>query len=482
MKKILFLILTLIVSLALVGCDGGTSKGGSIADENYNVETVENLKAQEFGSVKVSFRIPFGQNIQAIIQEFIDEFETEYPSVDIELDVVSGYDKCKDATVNDIGGGKVPTMTVGYPDHFSEFLISKSIISLDKFIYDANVGYSEDELADFLPDYITENRQFDNKGTFVGLPFNKSTEALFYNKEFFETFADQGIYVPTTWEELEEVCAKIMEIVPTIKNGDYYWLGDIETNLANGNFVPCLIDSGGNLFTTIIHQFGGEYTESIYKSNGLVDIQRGNIKFHTSAKAYEALEYLQGLANKGYINMPDVMELNYGSDGFNEGKAVMNIGSTAGSSYYAESICTTGAALLPYKASEGNKAVIQQGTNVCIFSKSSDLEKLAAWLFIKYMLEPENTIRLAAPTGYMPIRQSAYDLPQYKAFLNGITLQARVHEATTQYAEKGWTFFVDAAWAGSATVRNECETAMIQMLLNKTDISQALQDALGRIG
>ena len=178
MKKLFVLILTLVVAVALVGCGESGQGGTSIAEDNYTVETIENLKAQADDSILVSFRIPFGTNIQAVIREFADEFEEMYPSVKIELDIVSGYDDMKAATIQDINGGQVPTMTVGYPDHFAEYLITKSIISLDKFINDENVGYSEEELNDFLPGYIKENRQFDNAGSYVGLPFNKSTEAL----------------------------------------------------------------------------------------------------------------------------------------------------------------------------------------------------------------------------------------------------------------------------------------------------------------
>ena len=187
MKKLFVFVVAFLAALVLAGCKPGATEGnkGSIAEENYTIETVENLKAQADKSVLVSFRIPFGTTIQAQIQEFIDEFEAEYPSVDIELDVVSGYDDMKDATIQDIQGGIVPTMTVGYPDHFAEYLITKSIVSLDKFIKDPNVGYTTEELADFLPGYITENRQFDKNGTYIGLPFNKSTEALYYNVEFF---------------------------------------------------------------------------------------------------------------------------------------------------------------------------------------------------------------------------------------------------------------------------------------------------------
>ncbi len=489
MKKLFILVLTMVAALSLVGCSGKdpvTNDG--VASSDYLVETVENLNAQSADSVVVSFRIPFGTNIQNVIREFADEFEEKYPSVKIELDVVSGYDEMKEATIQDINGGVVPTMTVGYPDHFAEYLISKSIISLDKFINDANVGYTEEELDDFLPGYISENRQFDKAGSYVGLPFNKSTEALYYNVEFFDHF---DLDVPTTWEEMEEVCEKIMEIVNekdasgnyVIQDGTFSWLGAIRTNINNGEFIPCLYDSGGNLFTTIIHQFGGEYTESIYKSNGIVNVQNGLLKFNTSPEATEALTYLQGLASEGYFNMPDAMELSYGSYAYNVGKAIMNIGSTGGSSYYSEAVCETGVAPIPYKDAD-NKYVIQQGTNVCIMAQASDLQKLAAWLFIKHMLTAENTAEFAIATGYMPVRSSAYELPEYLDFLDSSTvnLAARVHKATARYASEGYEYFVDAAWAGSSNVRTECQTAISQILVDKTNIAQALQDAVNRIG
>lgn len=487
MKKLFVLILTLISAVALIGCGGPDQPAdASIAEKNYTVETVENLKAQADDSVLVSFRIPFGTNIQNVIREFADEFEEQYPSVKIELDVVSGYDEMKEATIQDINGGVVPTMTVGYPDHFAEYLITKSIIALDNFIEDKNVGYSEEELQDFLPGYIKENRQFDNAGSYVGLPFNKSTEALYYNVEFFEEF---GLEVPKTWAEMETLCARIVEIVNEkdangeykIQNGDYAWLGDIRTNVENGEFIPCLYDSGGNLFTTIIHQFGGKYTESVYKSNGIVDVQKGMLKFNTSPEATEALTYLQGLAQNKYFNMPDSMELSYGSYAYNVGKCIMNIGSTGGSSYYSDAICSTAVAPIPYKDAD-HKNVIQQGTNVCIMSQASDLQKLAAWLFIKHMLTPENTAEFAIATGYMPVRQSSYDLQDYLDFLEGPTTAAKVHQATAKYASEGYEYFVDAAWAGSSNVRTECQTAISQILVDNANIATALQEAVNRIG
>ena len=47
MKKLFVLILTLISAVALIGCGGPDQPAdASIAEKNYTVETVENLKAQ----------------------------------------------------------------------------------------------------------------------------------------------------------------------------------------------------------------------------------------------------------------------------------------------------------------------------------------------------------------------------------------------------------------------------------------------------
>lgn len=478
MKKVLSYVILLVAVFCLVGCKPTNSNTGKIAEDNYTVETVENLKAQPEDSVKITFRVPFGTTILDVINEFKDEFETEYPSVSIKVEVIGGYDQMKSATVQDINGGTAPTMSVGYPDHFAEYLISKSLIALDKFINDPNVGYTEDELKDFLPGYIQENRQFDKIGTYVGLPFNKSTEALYYNVEFFEEF---NLKVPETWDEYKETSKKIMEIVSTLEDDTYSWLPNVKKNLANKEFIPCLVDSGGNMFTTIAHQFGGEYTSSIYKSTGLVDVQRGSYTFNTSTKTIEGLTFFQDLAKEGLINMPDVWELQYASSAFCSGKVVMNIGSTGGSSYYSTAKCTVGVAPIPYYSAD-KKFVIQQGTNVCIFSQASDLEKLAAWLFIKHMLTTENTEKFAEATGYMPVRSSAYETDAYKEFVDGVKLSAIVQKATTAYASNGWNYFVDAAWAGSSNVRTECETALSTILVDKADIKKALDDAVKRIG
>lgn len=473
MKKVLSLVIVLVAVFALSGCNKGYSS-------DYEVLSIEQLKAEE--SVKITFRIPFTTTaIVNQIDDMIASFNEEYPNVHVKVETIGGYDEMKDATILHIGGGKAPTLTVGYPDHFAEYLITEAIIPLDKFIEseDPRIGYTQEELNDFLPGYLNESRQFDSEKSFIGMPFNKSTELLFYNKDFFEEF---DLEVPETWEELRALSAQIYEIVEDIEDGEYSFLGNIATNIDDEHFIPMMYDSTGNLFTTIIHQFGGKYTESIYRSNGVTDVQRGKLSFANNNKAKEALTYLQTLASENVFTVPEAWEGKYGSNFFINSQILLNVGSTAGASHYSDSIGEWAVAPIPYY-DEDHKFVIQQGTNFCIFSQASDMEKLAAWLLIKHFLTPENTARFAMATGYLPVRASAYELQEYVDFLNDETQDtAKVHKAAAAYSANGWQYFVDPAWSGSNKVRTEAGTALTQILVYKTDVQQAINDAINRIG
>ena len=56
----------------------------------------------------------------------------------------------------------------------------------------------------------------------------------------------------------------------------------------------------------------------------------------------------------------------------------------------------------------GSLSAVQQGPNIGIFSSASSAEKLYAWLFLKYLIETDNTAKWAMNTGYLPARLSSY--------------------------------------------------------------------------
>lgn len=437
--------------------------------------TLDDLIAEP--SINIKFRVPFGSAIQPTISELVASFNEEYPNVNITIDYIGGYDAMKQTTIYDIYNGTTPTMIVGYPDHFAEYITHNAIISLEDYINsnDSRIGYNEQEINDFFPGYLNEVTSFDNYNTIMGLPFNKSTEVMYYNLDFFEYY---NLTVPKTWEEVSLLSTEINKKLATPEDTNLSWLTSIKTNFQNNEFIPLMNDSGSNLFTTIIHQFGGKYTQAAYKPDGSIDLNNGELSFVNDLKALQALTYLQELSKNRVMNLPTVFDEYYGSGLIINGNTVMNIGSSAGSYYYNNDYFKIGYAPIPYHE---NKSIIQQGTNVAIMSQASKLEKLAAWLFIKHCLTPENTAKFAIDTGYLPVRKSATLLPVYQQFLNNPTADQKafssVSKVVTDYHTNNWEFFVDPAWNGSSLVRQEVDIAINNILVNGIDVQKAFNDA-----
>ena len=70
----------------------------------------------------------------------------------------------------------------------------------------------------------------------------------------------------------------------------------------------------------------------------------------------------------------------------------------------------------PMPGPKGKGGVLVGGGANYIVKKSSPEKQAAAWQYAKFLNDPENAGRLGVSTGYVPIRQSAADLPQVQQY------------------------------------------------------------------
>jgi len=480
MKKYLMFIVLIVVVL-LTGC----AKISDILRYDYEVLSYDDIKDQE---ITLKFRVRSGV-VSTALPNLIKEFENQYPNITIDLNAVSGdYSAMKKTTTSDINSKKAPALIIGYPDHFAEYFSSGALVNLQKFIDDKDVGFTKEEMNDFVEAYMPENRNFhpDYPDDYYGLPFNKSTEVLVYNRTFFEALYGDNYQekIPTTWEELETVGA---EIITKVKNGDadnvfavdtdsYLKVSDyLDDSLPAPQFYPFGYDSSDNAFITLIRQFGGKYTERVH-------IEKGYVLFNNT-EAQAALNYFQGLAQDRLFAIAANFNAKYCSDLVETIQIVMTVGSSAGVAYNTSGRYEyeLGAAPIPYY-SEDNKYVIQQGTNIAMLNQISDEEKLAAWLFIKFMLEPEITAEFAVNTGgYLPVRKSAFETENYMEFLNDPALDqvlwAEAVHVALSYPELGFTMFVDPAFLGSADIREKAGEVFSAVIVSNANVKTRLERA-----
>ncbi|MDD3121847.1 MAG: extracellular solute-binding protein [Bacilli bacterium] len=481
MKKFFIVLIMVFGLFALVGCGGNES-------DSVFVDLTEEVKGST-DEVNIKFRVPSGV-ISAALPGLIADFNQVYPQIKVELDAVTGgYGEVRKTTILDIQSDKAPTLVLGYPDHFAEYFSAQTIIKLQEYITGPN-GYNAEELADFVESYLDEGKNFDleNPNDIYSLPFNKSTEVLIYNKTMFDAMKeiDSAIVVPKTWEELKTVSEKINTLV---ENGD---LDDVITIAegekkpsefyTEGTFYPFAYDSTDNAFITMTRQRNGGYTEKVSNDKGYI--------VFNSPENLAGLNYFKAENEARRFAVAETFNESYASDAFIALKTFMTVGSSAGIGYNIPEANKFEIAVseVPYlEANSDNKYVIQQGTNVAILAQSTNKQRAAAWLLLKFLLQPEYTAKFAMATGgYLPVRLSAYETTEYSEYLvnppigkEGFSMAANV---ALGYLDGGYKFFVDPAFVGSSGVRDEVGAIFTAVIVNGKDPQERIEKAYQTLG
>jgi len=427
-----------------------------------------------------------GEANQALLQKYANSFQLLYPNVTVVIPAgVGNYDTLKNNMINAITGDAMPNMVQSYPDHVAEYLNGNAVLNLNPYINSAAWGLNgADALSDIIESYLDENSQYDASGTFYSLPFNKSTEVMIYNKTAFDAL---DLEEPETWQDVIAAAPALKAYGDAIAEAKVRAanVGMSETDLApliaaaKNLIVPAAYDSTGNAFITFTRQFGGAYTSINFSTF------QGQYLWNDNANTTAAMQFLKD--HNDVITLPEYWDQQYASTPFVNQQTFVTIGSSAGVRYNVPAIDPTTSQPLfeiavgpvPYNGLQpDNKAVIQQGTNIALLKTGTAQDQLASWLFLKHIINTENTTDWAMATGYLPVRTSAYTGATYQTFLNSPTANQLYISmaANAAYKQSGYMFY-DPAFIGSSRARVQVGLALERIMLGDGDIAAALQDA-----
>ena len=467
MKKVLVALL-LIVSMLLgvVGMSGCTKPMPSfvIPEGGFNVEE----------EVTITFYHTMGQTLQSVLVNSIDYFNTLYPNIHIEHEQVGGYDDVRDQISKELMAQNQPNIAYCYPDHIALYNTSGGVVTLDELMaYDQVItradgsteifGLTEEQKNDFVKGYWDEGKSFGD-GKMYSLPLSKSTELLFYNADFFQA---NNLSVPTTWAEMEALCAEIKRIDP--------------------NCIPLGYDSEANWFITLCEQYGYPYTSLEGDEKFLFDDERN----------YEFVEMIRRWYKLGYVTTQEI----YGAytsnlftaTGADEVKSYMSIGSSGGTAHQSPTAdgdgkypFEVGIATIPQANPAAPKA-ISQGPSLCILQSANPQEVMASWLFVKFLTtDLAFQADFSMASGYVPVIKSATNDPFYKSFLakaNG-TDYITALGASVCLAQSD-AYFTSPAFNGSTVAREQVGLLLQKCMVEswsedtvRANISKAFKDAI----
>ena len=385
-----------------------------------------------------------------IYEQAIADFESYYPSIKVNLRLYTDYGKIYNDVITNLQTDTAPNVCITYPDHIATYLTgTNAVVPLDELMADEKYGLGGSEIpfdgvksGEIVPKFLSECYL---NGSYYALPYMRSTEACYVNRDFVEKL---GFTLPETltWDFIWQVSEKAME-----KNAD-------GTYKLNGQkvLIPFIYKSTDNMMISYLKQTGAGY------SNALGQIQLFN----------ETTEgFLTHIAAQAKIGAFDTFKrIGYPSNYLNAGQCIFSIDSTAGATWVGthaplidippESLQEFETAVMTIpQVDPQNPQMISQGPSMCVFNKEDPQVVLASWLFAQYMLTNDVQIAYAQTEGYVPVTTKAQESDTYQDYLsrsgedNALYYDVKL-DATKLLLDNTANTFTTAVFNGSASLRD----------------------------
>ena len=463
----LLLLITLFSSLLLVSCHG-----------RREVESFEMpIDFDEEKQYEITFWAKNENNKtqRSVYESAIKGFEAAYPNVSVTIKHYTDYGAIYNDVITNIQTATTPNVCITYPDHIATYITGENVVvpiaplaQNDKYGFGGSEvkfdAPSEEEMVDkFLGEcYIGD--------TLYAVPFMRSTEACYVNKDMVEAL---GYELPEiiTWDFMFEVATAAMK-----KNPD-------GTYAVNGQKVmkPIIYKSTDNMMIQMLEQLDAGY------STDNAEI----LMFNDTTK--DLLIELSGHVKTGAFTTFKIDS--YPANFLNKGQCIFAIDSTAGATWMGSeaplmdvpesSIVHFETAVLPVPQFNVNDPeMISQGPSLCIFNKEDPGEVVASWLFVQYLLTNEVQIAYSQTEGYVPVTEKAQESSEYLDYLSAAGKDNELHydvkiAATKMLIDNVDNTFVTPVFNGSTSLRNAAGQ-MIESVTKSTRRNERINDAYVR--
>jgi sn-glycerol 3-phosphate transport system substrate-binding protein len=375
-----FVFFAAILSLVLAACGGG---GGGEPAKN---ETPS-------GPVHITFWHSEVASAQDNLVKLVDRFNASQNEVKVET-VYQGSDiELALKVIASMPSGNVPTIAYHSEPYTEPMIDSGEITPIQKYI-----DRDKYDLSDLAPAAIA---YYTVDGTLYAMPHSLAVPLMYYNKI---PFREVGLDPEQPPKDLDEVRAASEKLVQRDSAGNitrYGFALDIspwfvESTLAGAGELYVNNDNGRAGFATAV-AFDNEAGQKLFQ--WWYDMVHDGLALNVGWDPVGANALLAVGARKAVMVRSSSSALRSVMDVIEKGVEGVDIG-------------VAPVPGIPGKVPEGSPGVYSR--SLWIMSGRPQAEQDAAWTFIKWLMEPEQQAEWFAGSGYLPVRNSAYDLPAAK--------------------------------------------------------------------
>ncbi|MEK6244452.1 MAG: ABC transporter substrate-binding protein [Pseudomonadota bacterium] len=354
-------------------------------------------------SQEISFYYPVavGGPITKIIDGFAAEFEKENPGIKVKPIYSGTYQESIVKALTAHKSGEPPVISVLLSTDMYTLIDEDAIAP-----WDTVAGAADDQqwLKSFYPAFMHNSQ---TGGKTWGIPFQRSTVVLYWNKEAFKEAGLDPNKAPANWQEMVDYAQKLTRRDASGKTTQW------GVQVPSSGFPYWLFQG----FTT--------------QNNVLLMNKEGDATFYDNPAVVEALQFWVDLSQKYKVMPPGVIEWGTTPKDFFERKIAMMWTTTGNlTNVKANAKFDFGVAMLPAGKRRGTPT---GGGNFYLFKKSTPQQQTAALKFVKWVTSPRRAAEWGIATGYVAVRPDAWDTPEMKKYVEGFPAAA-VARDQLQYA------------------------------------------------
>lgn len=330
------------------------------------------------------YPVAVGGALTKIVDSLVADFEKENPDIKVNAIYAGNYNDARIKALAALKSGKPAQTSVMFSIDIYELIEQGAIVAFDDVVKTAD---EKKWLQSFYP-ALMENGK--TQGKTWGIPFQRSTIVMYYNKDAFRAAGLDPESPPATWDEMVAFGKKL-----TKKSGntvDQWGVMIPSTGYPYWMFGALAMQNGQTLM------------------NG-----EGNMTYFDAPATVEALQFWKDLGNKHGIMPSGTIEWGTLRQNFLEGRTAIMWHSTGNlTTVKKRAKFDFGVAMLPANKRRGTPT---GGGNFYLFKKSSPEERAASLKLIRFLTQPSRTAEWSMKTGYLGTRPDAYATPELKQYV-----------------------------------------------------------------
>lgn len=339
--------------------------------------------AQNPIEVQFYYPVAVGGPITKTIDGYAAEFNKAYPQYQIVPIYAGTYQETIVKALTAHKSGKAPATSVLLSTDMFTLIDEDAIAPIDDFI-----KTEEDKawLKGFYPAFMANSQ---TGGKTWGVPFQRSTVVMYYNKDAFKEAGLDPNKAPQNWAELKEAAHKL-----TKKD-------------ANGNVMQYGIQIPSTGFAYWMLQTFTTPNDVLLANEAGTQVTLDN------PKVIEALEYWVNLAKEG-VHPKGVVEWGTTPKDFMEKKAAIIVTTTGNLTNIKNNAkFDFGVAQIAGNIRKGSPT---GGGNFYIFKNAPKEQQEAAFKFAQWITQPERAAHWSMDSGYVAVSPAAYNTPTLKKY------------------------------------------------------------------